>query len=74
MKDPALDPILRQVHMVKDGISSEFNYSVKDLCSYLRKTEKQELPINKVSLSLGKNKQRVSKHSKQARPKYQAPA
>jgi hypothetical protein len=59
MKDPTLDPILRQVHMVKDSIAAEFHYSVKELCAHLRKAEKQELPVKKISISKGKSKRRI---------------
>jgi hypothetical protein len=54
MKDPNYDPILQEVHKVKDSISSEFRHSVRELCDYLRSVESKSLPVKKVLIRQGK--------------------
>jgi hypothetical protein len=54
MKDPNYDPILQEVHKVKDSISSEFRHSVRELCEYLRSVESKSQPVKKVDLRQGK--------------------
>lgn len=36
MKNPPSDPILAEVHAIKDAISAEFNHDVTALCHYLQ--------------------------------------
>jgi hypothetical protein len=39
MKNTLIDPILAEVHMVKDSISAEFKHDVTALCRYLQERE-----------------------------------
>jgi hypothetical protein len=39
MKNASVDPILAEVHMIKDAISAEFRHDVSALCRYLQERE-----------------------------------
>ena len=39
MKNDSIDPILAEVHRIKDAISAEFKHDVTALCRYLQERE-----------------------------------
>ena len=39
MKNASLDPILAEVHSIKDTISAEFKHDVSALCRYLQELD-----------------------------------
>lgn len=43
MKNASVDPILAEVHMIKDAISAEFRHDVSALCRYLREREVESI-------------------------------
>lgn len=63
MKDPNYDPILQEVHKVKDSISSEFRHSVRELCDYLRSVETNSPPVKRVLIRQGKKGAAPAKRS-----------
>ena len=43
MKNASVDPILAEVHLIKDAISAEFKHDVTALCRYLQDREGESL-------------------------------
>lgn len=48
MKKTHYDPILSEMHAIKDAISAEFKHDVDALFDHLRKIERESLPVGQI--------------------------
>ena len=52
MKNGSIDPILAEVHRIKDAISAEFKHDVTALCRYLQEREGESVAAGRKLIPL----------------------
>jgi hypothetical protein len=52
MKNASVDPILAEVHRIKDALSAEFGHDVSALCRYLQEREVESVAAGPTHLPL----------------------